>query len=87
MKLAVLSGSEPHDPHRPPLSGPPLDYVPTAPVHKPRRALHRAVRASLYAVTALVIAFFAPIAIAALAGLGVVLLGLRAVADWVGSDE
>ena len=75
------------EPHRgPPLSAP-LDYVPTAPVHKPRRALRRSLRAAIYAATALTIAFFAPVAVAALAGLGALLIGLQWLAEKVGADE
>lgn len=71
----------------PPIFAAPLDYVPTTPVHKPRRAVHRSLRAGIYAATALTIAFFAPVAVAALAGLGALLIGLRWLADKVGADE
>lgn len=72
-----------HEPHR----LPPLDYVPTAPVHKPRRAVRRSIRAGIYAATALAIGFFAPVAVAALAGLGALIIGLRWLADKVGDDD
>lgn len=58
----------------PPLFAPPLDYVPTAPVHKPRRAVRRAVRAGLCAAAALTAGFFAPFMM--LAGVAIVVAWL-----------
>ncbi|UYE95833.1 hypothetical protein KNLIENLN_00020 [Sinorhizobium phage NV1.1.1] len=54
----------------PPLTAPPLDYVPTAPVHKPRRALRRSAYAAASAATALAIGMFLPFAVIAFIALG-----------------
>lgn len=72
---------------RPPYQHPPLDYVPTAPVHKPRRAVRRSIRAGACAVTALAVAFFYPIAMFSLAAVGVFIVGLQKLADWTDRDE
>jgi hypothetical protein len=53
----------------PPLHSPPLDYVPTAPVYKPRRALRRSLKAGAAAFTALAVGFFAPVAVLVMIGL------------------
>ena len=55
----------------PPLTTPPLDYVPTAPVYKPRRALRRSLRAALCGGVAGLVAFFAPVAVLVMIGLAV----------------
>lgn len=72
-----------YEPHR----LPPLDYVPTAPVYKPRRALRRSIRAAGCAFVALAVAFFAPVAVFALAALGVFIVGLSRLEDWASRDE
>ncbi|UYE95787.1 hypothetical protein HAAEEKHM_00067 [Sinorhizobium phage AP-16-3] len=54
----------------PPLYAPPLDYVPTAPVHKPRRAVRRGLYAAASAATALAIGMFLPFAVIAAIALG-----------------
>lgn len=76
----MLSG---HEPHR----LPPLDYVPTTPVHKPRRAVRRGIRAGACAVTALAVAFFYPIAMFSLAAVGVFIVALQKLADWADKDD
>lgn len=48
----------------------PLDYVPTAPVHKPRRAVRRGLYAAASAATALAIGMFLPFAVIAFIALG-----------------
>lgn len=48
----------------------PLDYVPTAPVHKPRRALRRSAYAGLAAFVSLAIGMFLPFAVIAAIALG-----------------
>lgn len=54
----------------PPLYAPPLDYVPTAPVYKPRRAVRRGLYAAASAATALAIGMFLPFAVIAALVLG-----------------
>ncbi|RVI59932.1 hypothetical protein [Sinorhizobium meliloti] len=54
----------------PPLTAPPLDYVPTAPVHKPRRGIKRGLYAAASAATAIAIGMFLPFAVIAFIALG-----------------
>lgn len=75
------------EPHRGPSLSAPLDYVPTAPVHKPRRALRRATKAGLCAAAALAAGFFAPFVMAAGIGIVVAWLAFCRLFYWWQNDD